>query len=375
MLIGLVFSQVVLDQNWKEIYCYLIVFQVLSLLLIMLVFSPKSGVKRYPLYQIDWAGSVFFLTAGLSLAYTLIYGNKFYWFADPKIRFSSCLFLLMSLLYLSRSATVKRPLISICAFKYKKFWAGLILLGLYYGTKDSMNLIFGYTAGVLQWSPSDNMILGIVNIAGVMTFMFISAKLIVKNKTVIPMVLISGFAILLFYQLWMYHIFTPDLSFGDLFFPMFLQGAASGLIFVPIMIFILTSLPPNTGMTGLIVAAYVRFISVLNVGAGFYNLQLYYNQFFRTHFLFHITSTDSPVAERLILLRQVFINKGRSLGEAEHLAILNLNKTVVIQSQLLSNKAIFLSLSVVVGVIIVMLIFSFCIVFVHSLTKKQGKHE
>jgi DHA2 family multidrug resistance protein len=371
VLIGLVFSKVVLDQNWKEVYWYLIAFQVLSLLLIVLVFSPKSGVKRYPLYQIDWTGSMFFLTAGLSLAYTLIYGNKFYWFEDPKIRFSSCLFLLMLLLYLFRSATVKRPLISISAFKYKKFWAGLILLGLYYGIKDSLNLIFGYTAGVLQWSQSQNMVLGIVNIAGVITFMFIAGKLFLKNKTVVPMILISGFATLLFYHLWMYHIFTPDLSFGDLFLPVFLQGAASGLIFVPIMIFILTSLPPNTGMTGLIVAAYVRFISALNVGAGFYNLQLYYNQFFKAHFLFHVTNMDSPVTERLTLLRQMFITKGRSPGEAESLAILNLNKTVVIQSQLLSNKAIFLSLSMAVGVILVGLIFWVCIVFFRSLTKRH----
>ena len=371
VFIGLVFSQVALNQNWKEIYWYLIAFQVLSLVLILLIFNPRSGIRPYPLYQIDWAGSIFFLTAGLSLAYTLIYGSKYYWFSDPHIRFSSCLFILMLLLFLFRAATVKRPLISISAFKYKKFWAGLILLALYYGIKDSLNLVFGYTAGVLQWSPSQIMALGLVNVAGVFTFMFISGKLILKNKKIVPAVLIVGFAILLFYHLWMYHIFTHDLSFGDLMLPVFLQGAASGLIFVPIMIFTLTSLPPYTGMTGLIVAAYVRFVTVLNVGAGFYNLQLYYNQFFKERFLVHITSTGQMAGERLAMLRQLFISKGMSPAQAESLANLNLSRSVAIQSQLLSNKAIFLSMSIAVAVILAVLIVSVCIAVIRLLREKR----
>ncbi len=370
VLIGLVFSQVALNQDWKEIYWYLIAFQVLSLLLILVIFNRKSGIKPYPLYQIDWAGSVFFLAAAISLAFTLIFGSKFYWFTDPRIRFSSCLFFLMLLLYLFRSATVKRPLISISAFKYKKFWAGLILLTLYYGIKDSLNLVFGYTGAVLQWSPGQTMALGIINIAGVVTFMLISGKLILRKKTVVPVVLISGFAVLLLYHLWMYHIFTPDLSFGDLIVPMFLQGAASGLIFVPIMIFTLTSLPPTTGMTGLIVAAYARFITVLNVSAGFYNLQLYYGQLFKERFLSHLSSADHAVTERLALLRQLFMSKGISPGQAESLANLNLSKAVTIQSQLLSNKAIFFFMSVAVSVILAILIVMTCFAVTRSFNRK-----
>jgi len=366
-LIGIVFSAIALNDNWKEIYSYLIIFQAFSLLLVIIIFNPDSGMKPFPLYQIDWTGSVFFLTAGCSLAYTLIYGSKYYWLSDPGIRFSCCLFVLMLLLFLFRSATLKRPLISISAFRYKKFWVGLILLALYYGIKDSLNLIFGYTATVLQWSQGQVMTLGLINVAGVAFFMLIAGMLILKNKTFVPLILVSGFALLLIYHLWMYRIFTPDLSFSNLLAPVFLQGAASGLIFVPIMIFTLSALPPSTGVTGLIVAAYVRFITVLNVSAGFYNLQTYYSQLFKESFLSHLGSVDFAAGERLQQYKQLFIAMGMAPGQAENLANLNLNKALSIQSQLLGYRAIFLTLGIMVAIILALM---FIIGIIAALKKK-----
>jgi len=356
VLIGLVFANVSLNTDWKEVYQYLIALQVFSLLLVVVIFNPKSGVKPYPLYQIDWIAAVFFLTAAISLAYTFIYGSKYYWFTDSRIQLSFCLTVFMILLYISRLTTQKRPLISLQVFRYRKFWAGLLLLALYYGIKESINLIFGYTTAILQWNATQMMTLGLFNIAGVLIFIVIAGKLIIDKKVTIPVLLVAGFTVLLTYHVWMYQIFTPDLSFQDLIVPVFLQGAASGLIFVPIMLFTLSSVPPSTGMTGLIVAAYVRFISLLNVSAGFYNLQLYYNQFFKERFLTHVTLLDNPAAERLAGYKQVFLAKGMSSGQAESLAQLNLSKVLSIQSQLLSNRAIFLLMSYLMVVILVVLV-------------------
>ncbi len=87
------------------------------------------------------------------------------------------------------------------------------------------------------------------------------------------------------FNMWMSFLLTPDLSFTDLLLPVFVQGAASGLLFVPIMIFVLSSAPASTGITGLVIAACTRFTATLNSFAGFYNLQLYFNQYFKEGFL------------------------------------------------------------------------------------------
>lgn len=360
ILIGMVFANVSLNSDWKEIYQYLIAFQVFALSIVVFAFSPNSGVKPYPLYQIDWIGSVFFITAAVSLAYTLIYGSKYYWFSDYRIQISSCLAFFTTLLFLFRMGTVKRPLISLKVFQYPKFWAGLILLALYYGIKESLNLVFGYTAGILQWSSTQTTGLGLYNIAGLVIFMVISGKLILSKKVPLPILLVAGFAVLLGYHIWVYQLLTPDLSYQDLVVPMFLQGAASGLLFVPIMIFILSSVPQTTGMTGVIVAAYVRFVTLLNVSAGLYNLQLYYNQLFKESFLIHLSNVDHSTSQRLLAYKQLFLTKGFSAGQAESLANLNLSKAIAFQTQLLSTRAIFLLFCYLIIIILVVLTIFVC---------------
>lgn len=127
------------------------------------------------------------------------------------------------------------------------------------------------------------------------------------------------------------------------------------------MIFTLSSVPQTTGMAGLAVAAYVRFISLLNVGVGFYNLQLYYNQLFKQSFLVHITNVDNPAAERIAAYKQAFLAKGMNIGQAESLANLNLSKVIALQTQLLTMRAIFLLLSYIVVIILVVLSVLVCI--------------
>lgn len=267
-------------------------------------------------------------------------------------------------LFLWRSSSLKRPLVKISAFRYPRFWLGLCLLALYFGIKESLNLLFGYAGGVLQWSPSEVTQLGLYNIAGLVTFMIISVKLILGKKFPVPMFFILGFGILLWYHLWVYYNLTPDLSYSDLIIPMFLQGAASGLLFVPIMAFALSSLPATTGMTGIVVAAYVRFISLLNVSAGFYNLQLFYSQYFKEGYLRHTSNLDLMFSERLGTYRQLFLSKGIPVDQAEKIAQLNLSRAVAIQAQLMSIRATFLIFSWIIGVVIVLILMILIIVII-----------
>lgn len=361
VLIGLVAGQVTINSNFVNLYNYLIIFQVITLVIVIFGFNSKSGIRPYPLYQIDFTGAAFFMLAAIAMAYTFIYGSKYYWFADSRIVLSATICIVGLILYLWRGLSVKRPLVDLKVFKYRNFWIGLILLALYYGMKESINLIFGYSASVLQWSEPQVITLGLVNIAGLIIFMVISAAILLRRKDLILGFVICGFSTLLLYHMWMYFIFTPDISFGDLILPLFLQGAASGILFVPIMIFTLSSVPQNTGITPLAMAACARFISLLNSGAGFYNLQLYYNQLYRESFLGHLTGDDPPTANRLADLKQLFLAKGYGADQANVLANVSLSKSLGIQGQLLTNRAVFLFIAAMIAVILLLALVVFIV--------------
>src|SRR3569833_1914609 len=362
VFIGIVAANVEMSTNFKEIYNYIVFFLVFVLVLVLVGFNNKSGIRRYLLYQVDWAGSCFFSVTAAAFAYGMLYGSKYYWFTDNRIKTAALITFSGMLLYICRELRVKRPAVVLSVFKYPKFWAGIVLLALYYGMKESINLVFGYTANVVQWSPIQIMLLGLANIAGLVIFIIVTAQLLARHKGTIFRFFTAGFCMMLLYHLWMYFIFTPDLSYKDLMIPMFLQGAASGILFVPNMVFTLTSVPLTTGTAGLIIAADTRFIAFLNSSAGFYNLQLYYNQMYKEGFLRHLTDVNEQASERLDSFRQLYLSKGFYADQAAALANSSVARVTGLQSQLLADKAVFLLISIIIVAILAIILVIYCII-------------
>jgi DHA2 family multidrug resistance protein len=347
VLIAMVSGVLVETSDWKLTYYCLIFFQIIMLAVVLLMLKRKSHFKRYPLYQIDFAGMIVFGCTALALAYTILYGSKYYWFADSRICLSSCIAVVGIFLFFYRQHIAKRPVVHLDVFKSRNFIIGLCLLAIYYGGKDSINLIYNYAGGVLKWSAIQVITLAACNMIGMVLFLILAIRLIVAKKVSVTAFFAPGFALLGLFNLWMSFLLTPNLSFTDLIVPVFVQGAASGLLFVPIMIYVLSSAPGHTGSTGLIIAAYTRFTATLNSFAGFYNLQLYFNQYFKESFLGYVTTENPNTTEWLNSTKGVFASKGFSSDQGASLANSALAQAVNLQSQLLTNRAIFTLFAVV----------------------------
>jgi DHA2 family multidrug resistance protein len=357
VVIGLVAGVIVESADWKVTYDYLIFFQLLILVILLLILRQSAGHKRYPLYQIDWAGMAVFACGMLALAYTIIYGSKYYWFADVRIRYSAFVALIAASLFWYRQHIIKRPMIYPGAFKSRNFVIGICLLAIYYGGKDSINLIYSYAGGVLKWSALQVIILSACNIAGVLLLLVSAIRLMLVNKITIKVLLVTGFGLMGGFNIWMSFLLTPDLSFANLLLPMFIQGAASGLLFVPLMIFVLSSAPAGTGTTGLVVAAFTRFTATLNSFAGFYNLQLYFNQYFKEGFLGYLTPDNQNTIDRLSAYRSLYISKGFTAEQASNLANSAIGQVLTQQSQLLTNRAVFMVFAIALfGITIIILL-------------------
>ena len=233
VLIGIVAAFVVTTWDWKFTYYFLILFQLFILIIVLLLFKPVNGIKKYPLYQIDWPGFIFFSLAASAFGYLMIYGSKYYWFADLRIQLAGFIAIISTVLFLYRQLTVKRPLIQLAVFRSTNVVLGLCLLAIYYGGKDTINLIYNYAGNTLKWSTVQVMTLGCFNVAGIILFMIISTQIMVRNRNSIRALLCAGFSLMVFYHIWMYFLLTPDLALANLIFPVFLQGASSGLLFYP----------------------------------------------------------------------------------------------------------------------------------------------
>jgi DHA2 family multidrug resistance protein len=346
VLIGLVAAILVNSVDWKITYYYLIGFQLLTLAITLLSLRSYSGHKPYPLHQIDWVGFIIFSCSAIALSYMMIYGSKYYWFSDKRICIAVVVTISGISLFLYRQSIIKRPLIHIKAFKYRNFLVGLCLLAVYYSSKDSINLVYNYAGGVLKWSTLQVISLALCNIAAMVISLTVSTRLTLAKRHSTKGFLVTGFLLMAGYNAWIYFTMTPDLSFTNLLFPVMLQGAASGLLFVPIIIFTVSSLPPETGTTGLVVAAYTRFMASLISVAGFYNLQLFYNQHFKEGFLSYLTPDNLVTADRLKNYQTVYMAKGFSVNQATILANSALNQSLMQQTQLLTNRAVFISVAV-----------------------------
>ena len=358
VLIGLLSGVVVESSDWKVTYYYLIVFQLLTLIITLLILKRSSVHKRYPLYQIDWSGMVIFACSALALAYTIIYGSKYYWFADPRIRYSTIATVIGASLFLYRQHIAKRPVVHLDVFKSRNFMIGVCLLAIYYGSKDSVNLIYNYGGGMLKWSTLQVIELAVCNIVGMVTLLIFAVRLLLAERVSIRILLLTGFVLMGAVYMWMSFLLTPDLSFADLLLPVFMQGAASGLLFVPIMIYVLSSAPKYTGTTGLVIAACTRFTATSNSFAGFYNLQLYFNQYFKEGFLGYLTSDNQNTIVRSNAYRSLYASKGFTSDQASSLANAAIWQNLTQQSQLLTNRAVFMVfavLSLVVALLILVI--------------------
>lgn len=342
LLVGIEASRIVSTSDWTQLYYALIGLQVIAILLCILVFRAKSVTKPYPLYQVDWAGYILFISGAAATAFVMIYGPKRYWFADPTIRYAALFAFVTLTFFFYRQTTLKRPLIDLSVFRSGKFIFGLLLMVLFFGIKDSINLVYGYSVAVLGWSSADVVNAGLFNIAGVVIATCIVVKVVLAKKQNLPFLLLAGFAVMSCYHAWVYRYLTPDLSFSALAIPLFLQGFACGLLFVPITLFCMASAPQSTGMTGIVILTYARFTATLNSIAGFYTLQLQYNQQYKESFLGKLIPGTEILTRQQELYKGVLTAKGFTPEGATGISNMLIAKSTGIQSQLLTIRTIFL---------------------------------
>jgi DHA2 family multidrug resistance protein len=144
--------------------------------------SKARFTKKIPLYQVDWAGYLLYVSFILISGYVLVYGRQLGWFGSRLILILSLSNLAILFLFIIRELKIKRPLINLQIFKTK-----ILLLAFYFFSfyifKGSTGLAYGYLEVILGNHPLSTIPIWAAVILGTTLSMFITSRFVLLGLT------------------------------------------------------------------------------------------------------------------------------------------------------------------------------------------------
>lgn len=338
--------------EWKYMAYASAAFQLVCMGLIFLIFNEKRFYEKFPLNTLDWASYVILVLGILSGAFVLVYGEKKYWFESQQIISASITSLVCASVFILRQLAEHNPTFDFKVFQFRNLRVGFLLFVLYYISRATLNITNSTMATVWNWEPLQVAQVQWLNIFGVIVGVIFSAVALTKH-THIRHLFVLGFGMLAAEHLWFTFLFVPDVSLQQIAIPYIIQGVSVGIIFVPLVMYVVSSVPAylssfagTIGVTGRFWGATLGFSIMQN--AQIYLQRQHYNKL-QQYVNPAIAETQTRVANAVA----AFMQKGFTPDEAQILALKQINKDVIKQSILLTDMEIF----TVVGVGLVMLTF------------------
>ncbi|ASZ12120.1 MFS transporter [Chitinophaga pendula] len=248
----------IVDFNW--LFYGLNVVMLPVVLLVLVTMNAKARFhKRLPLYQVDWIGYVLYTLLCLDIGFVLVYGQKLNWFGHPLISCGCIAGSLLLVTFVLREMRLKRPLINLRLFTIKHFTIGLLLLATFYILKGTTGILYQYLENVLGVAPLHFIPIWGANILGIGVGMFITSRFILEGKSLLHLIL-SGFFLLALFYLYMLRTISTTGETTSFIFPLFAYGISTGILFVPLVVFTLSSVPPAMAFNASLLGIFSRFI-------------------------------------------------------------------------------------------------------------------
>ncbi|RFM28649.1 MFS transporter [Deminuibacter soli] len=341
--------------TWQHMAVGMALFHVLCMGLLLLVFNGNRLHKKIPLYRVDWVSYILLLCAMFGGSYVLVYGEKLYWFQSPVIIGAAVLALVTGALFTLRQLHRKRPGFNFAVTQYANLRTGVCLFILFYISRATLNICHSTMSRVWNWEPLHVAAVQYINMGGIVAGLIFSI-IALHYQVRIKRLLAAGFLLLAVYHIWFTFLFVPDVALSQITIPYLLQGMAVGMLFVPLVLFTVSSVPATMAVSAGIAGVSARFWGNTLGFSVFQNAQVYLQQ---QHYskLQQFISPESPVAQQRVAQGvQSFMGKGFSADEAMALTVKQLNNATVKQSMLLSNMELFtvVGIGLLVAVVLIL---------------------
>jgi DHA2 family multidrug resistance protein len=345
------------NYDWQYMAYGAAFFQFLCVAMVLITFNGERFHKKIPLYQVDWASFVLVHVAILCGAFVLVYGEKKYWFESSQIVMASIVTVIAGSLFLVRQLLAKRPCFDLEVFRYANLRTGLMLFILFYISRATLNICHNTMSKVWDWEPMRVAHIQYLNALGNVAGILIAAILL-SRATATRYIFIIGFSLMAIYHLWFTFLFVPDVALIHIVAPYMLQGIAVGVLFVPLVLFTVSSVPNSLA----------PFSGAVGVGGRFWgntlgfcllqNAQVFLEQRHYSKFQQYAIPETTETQSQVMRYSDKFIAKGYTPDEAQQLAIKQIVQGINKQTMLLSNMEIFTATGLVLAVLVVLLVFN-----------------
>lgn len=331
-------------------------FQIICVGLILLTFNNNRFHRKLPLYQVDWASYVLLCADIICGAFVLVYGEKKYWFQSPQIIIATIVCFIFSALFILRQLSVKRPCFDMRVFQFANLRTGLLLFIIFYVARASLNICHTTMAKVWNWEPIRIANIQYLNALGDIIGIILAGILMAKGIAT-RFIFVIGFSLMAIHHLWFTYLFVPDINLSDIVLPYILQGIAVGTLFVPLVLFTVSSVPSHLAPFSGAIGVSGRYWGT-NIGFCFIqNAQVFFQTKHYHKFRQFILAESPQTQERITQIQHSFQTKGYSSDNAYQLALQQINNTIQKQDILLSNMEIFtiIGISLLVVVMLILL--------------------
>ncbi len=230
-----------------------IIFHILALIIYVTIFNQNRMFPKKPLYQLNLSGIFILIISLVSGAYFFVYGKKNLWFESPKIVIAFALMISFGGLFILYQKTVKRPMFRFEIFKSEHVVLGVMMFFFFYVLKSSMSNIYQVMSVVWKWPWEYVLQIQYFNVAGSIIGVVSSYFMMVK-KLNFKYIFALGFILLASSLQWFSYLFYPDTTVAAIAPPLLLEGIAQGVLFTPLVLYMLGSVHPsisgNVGVTG-----------------------------------------------------------------------------------------------------------------------------
>lgn len=302
-------------------------------ILLYVIMNDVRLSRRFPLYQVDWASFVIYALALCLIGYVLIYGQQYYWLHDTRIAVSMIAIVLLLALHVIRQVKLKRPYLSLDVFKYRNYTIGALLVFVLYICRGAFNVTSAYFASAMGMDPIHVAYVLLANIAGIILSAIVSSRLIVLKKSM-RLIWLYGFVLLLVFHVWMRFLFASQANPESYVVPLMVQGIAAGLLMTPIIVFMVSSVPPHLGGTASATGVFFRFTGFCTSIALINYFQLAKGSAHYNRFQQELSDVNPMVSQRLYSYQQLLTSRGMAPDQAARAANGLLSRSVNAQAQL-----------------------------------------
>jgi DHA2 family multidrug resistance protein len=229
--------------SWNYVFFINIVPGIFAALIVLTMMRNPSDPKPIPVDAIGLA----LLAVGLgSLQYILGEGQRNDWFSDPVIRFFGVTAVVGLIAFICWSLWgTTRPIVDLRAYKYRAIAAGSAM-GFAIGSVlyGATVILPQYVQDLLGFTATLSGILIFVRALVIALLTPFMARVAGSGMVDTRILLVGGFALVGSSQIWLGYMTTSETSFAQLCGPAIVAGLGLALLFTPLSIAILSSVPP-----------------------------------------------------------------------------------------------------------------------------------